>query len=1143
MSLDFIKHSRSFQRLTARLKEAPAGVRASGITAAAKPYFLASLMNEIKKTLVLIQPSGISGRDFEEECRFFLNKFSAASGVSILPAMTENPYQEIHPPLEAVSSRMRFFYDWIIGGNRLIITSLPGLLKPFPALDYLSGFFLELDQGTSMDRGQLLNLLEEYGYERQDIISSRGEYARRGGIVDVFSPWEENPFRIEFRGDEIHSLRDFDSASQRSIKRVNRMVLPALREFPADSSFIQEWAAEAKKRASSSQKDDLNARIARLKGGEIYPSFAVQSVLNRKHFISFHDYMEDALFIVDDFSRLEAEWRDMLKDWNEQYEEVISQNQFALPPEDIFPPCLWEKVKGQSFHLNSFEKDGEELVFSFQPAPRFENKIPFFLEFLRKMQSEGETCLIFFSGDGVRDKLAFLLQENQIPFIKSDDPFYKTRDESVILLKGRMNRGFRFAEHRITLFSESDIFTLERVLRRRGRTRPFSTQFQDLKAGDYVVHTDYGIGMFKGLAKMGIEDKAREFIEIVFQDEDKLFVPMEDLNLVQKYSHLDKAAPPLSKLGSPQWEKTKAKTNKAIEKMAEELLQLYAQRKAVKGYRFSQEGRWMDDFEKTFEHEETGDQLTSIQDVLKDMESDTPMDRLLCGDVGYGKTEVAIRAAFKAVMDGKQVAVLCPTTVLASQHLKTFRDRMVLFPVRVEGMTRMQTNLEQGKILKDLERGLVDVVVGTHRLLSQDVRMRDLGLLIVDEEQRFGVKHKEAIKKMKTHIDVLTLTATPIPRTLNMSLTGLRDISLIETPPRDRLAIHTAVTPFNRKLITSVVKKELARDGQVYFIHNRVNDIETIVEMIKTWVPEARVAAVHGQMPGAKLEKRMMEFIQGHHNVLVSTTIIENGIDIPRVNTLIVNRADRFGLAQLYQIRGRVGRATRQAFAYFLVPPYQEITPQAKERLSALREFTELGSGFRLAARDLEIRGAGSFLGARQHGYMEAVGFDYYMNMLERTVRKLKGEDVEEVKTKINLKVDIRIPESYLPQVNLRLNLYKRVSSIESLQEMKQIEEETGDRFGPVPPTVRHLFRYGVIKHLAGLLKIESIDRVDDRILFKFFQDSKADPDKLVRILKDFSGSITPDGIMTLKISGDGPSGLMDETISILKEFAVCGTS
>jgi transcription-repair coupling factor (superfamily II helicase) len=523
---------------------------------------------------------------------------------------------------------------------------------------------------------------------------------------------------------------------------------------------------------------------------------------------------------------------------------------------------------------------------------------------------------------------------------------------------------------------------------------------------------------------------------------------------------------------------------------------------------------------------------------MMDMESPSPMDRLLCGDVGYGKTEVAMRASFKAVMDGKQVAVLCPTTVLASQHHKTFQMRMLLFPVRVESLTRLQSPTRQKKILTDLKKGLVDIVIGTHRLLSKDVEFRDLGLLVVDEEQRFGVSHKEKIKTMRSNIDVLTMTATPIPRTLNLSLSGLRDISLIETAPKDRLAIHTVVTTFSSSLIVSAIKHELGRGGQVYFIHNKIDDIDTIAHMIEKWVPQAEVITVHGQMRSTDLESRMVDFIDKRFNVLVSTTIIENGIDIPLVNTLIVNRADRFGLAQLYQLRGRVGRSSRQALAYFLVPPFTDLTSVAKERLKALKEFTELGSGFRLAAKDLEIRGAGNFLGSEQHGYMEAVGFNYYMNLLEKTVSELKGEEQEDVKSEINMKMDMRIPESYLPQINLRLNLYKTISSVENLEDIQKIKEEINDRYGPLPLPVINLLRYGTIKFLAQKIRIQRIDRIGRRIIFKFLPSSRADVARMTRLFAKYTGSITPQGTMSLELTSDGETQLLDETISILKELS-----
>lgn len=496
-----------------------------------------------------------------------------------------------------------------------------------------------------------------------------------------------------------------------------------------------------------------------------------------------------------------------------------------------------------------------------------------------------------------------------------------------------------------------------------------------------------------------------------------------------------------------------------------------------------------------------------------------------------------MRAAFKSVMDGKQVAVLCPTTVLASQHLQTFRHRMALFPVRIEALTRLQSKTEQERVTDDLGRGRADIIIGTHRLLSPDVAFHDLGLLVVDEEQRFGVHHKEKIKHLKADIDVLTLTATPIPRTLNLSLAGLRDISLIETPPRDRLAVHTVVTTYSLKLIASAVRQELKRGGQVYYVHNRIEDIDRVAAVISKHVPAAKIVTIHGQMPALPLETRMLDFVGQKYNVLVSTTIIENGIDIPLVNTLIVDRADMFGLAQLYQLRGRVGRSSRQAYAYLLVPPFAELTPQARKRLKALKEFSELGSGFRLAAKDLEIRGAGNLLGFEQHGNMAAVGFDYFVHLLDQAIMSLKGERPEEVKSEINLKVDIRIPEEYLPQVNLRLNLYKRISSLDHPDEAAPIEQEVRDRFGPPPPSVLNLLRYGVIKHLAQKLKVRALDRVGSKLVMRFFPSTQADLSRMARLLRKYSGSITPQGVVTVPLRREGDEGILGETLAVLKEL------
>ncbi len=1141
MSLVFLKETEEFDKFLYSLKKGEKGLRVSGLVDSAKAYFLTTLALESQKKIVLIRPLSSPLASFEEECRFFLSQFSSDLSINSLPSLSENPFQEISPSLESLSSRMDFFYNLLHFTPSLILTNLFGLLRPFPREENLKQFFLEVEKGETYGRDLLLKIVDEYGYAREDLVNSSGEYAWRGGIVDVFSPWELFPFRIEFSGNEIASLRQFDPSSQRSVKRTEHILIPSLAEFPSTPRYIQEWTKLARKKADLTSRKDLEEKIDRVKKRDFFPTFFSLSLLHKEHFVAFDHYLKDCIFVVDDYDEVEREWKETFKDLKDQYRELKKERKFHLPPEEIYSTHLWEKIKRVAIFWQELasSKGKKSFSFPFQSVPKFKNKIPFFLRYMKGLQDEGERCFIYFSSGGVRQKLSTLLSQHQVSHLESSSPLEFPRNGAVVLLVGDLQRGFSYPKEKIHYFSEGDIFTEERVLVSRPRVRPFVSHFQDLRAGDYVVHTDYGIGIFRGLIKLTVDEKNREFIEILYRDDDKLFVPVEDLNLVQKFSKVGLSHPGLNKLGTPSWEKTKARTKKAIENMAKELLHLYAQRKAIEGIGFSPAGEWQDEFERTFEYEETEDQIRSVKEIMNDMESDFPMDRLLCGDVGYGKTEVAMRASFKAIMDGKQVAILCPTTVLVNQHLNTFRNRMVLFPVRVEALSRLQTKGQQKKIVEDLKKGLVDVIIGTHRLLSKDVEFHDLGILIVDEEQRFGVSHKEKIKHMRANIDVLTLSATPIPRTLNLSLTGLRDISLIETPPKDRLAIHTVVAPFSLKLVAYAIKMELARRGQVYYIHNRIEDIEKVVGMIERLVPQANVVFIHGKMSSASLEKRMIDFISQRYNVLVSTTIIENGIDIPLVNTLIVDRADQFGLAQLYQLRGRVGRSSRQAVAYFLVPPFTELTPLAKTRLKALREFSELGSGFRLAAKDLEIRGAGNFLGAKQHGYIEAVGFDYYMYLLSQTIKELKGEKVEEIKTKINLRVDIRIPEDYLPQINLRLNLYKRISSVEDLKEIEKIKEEIEDRFGPLPSSVKHLLQYGIIKYLARQLKINSIDRVRRRVIFKFYPGSEANLKSLTNLIDKYSGSITPQGVLSLCLPGESDEEIMEETISVLKQLSL----
>ena len=1138
MSLDFLFRTGEFRDL---VRAAAAGERplsVHGVIDPARAYMLTCLAREVRKPVVFIRPASAPLAGLEDECRFFVPRLAPDLRLASLPPLAENPYFGVPPSLDAVSSRMRVFRALLAAPPSIVFTNLPGLLKPVPVRQDLERLFLTLEVGTDIEHEALLGTLDRYGYTREDLIASPGEYAWRGGIVDVFAPGEANPFRIELDGATVASLREFDISSQRSLKRVERLTVPGLREFPATPEFLARWESAARKRGRAPARD-LEAKIAALRRGEFDPVFSALALAVEDRFVPLTAFIEEGLFVVDRPEAVEKEWEESLKEIDGHFADLLADGVFALPPDEIFPSKLWERIRGESVRFEEFgpPQPKRSFSFSFRSVPRFDNRIPFFLQYLKKLQAERDLCYIYLSNPGTRRRLATLLRESEIPVLETDSPLDVPPRSEVALLLGSLSGGFGYPKEKLGFFSEKDIFTEEKVLVSRASRRPFFSQFQDLRAGDHVVHADYGIGVFCGLQRLEVEGRGREFIELHYRDGDKLLVPVEDLNLVQKFSRTGPELPVLDKLGTTTWDKTKARAKKAVEAVARELVELYAQRRSLKGFAFSAGGEWEREFEKIFEHEETEDQLRSIREVRANMESEAPMDCLLCGDVGYGKTEVAMRAAFKAVMDGKQVAALCPTTVLASQHLKTFRDRMLLFPVRIEALTRLQTPAERKAVIEAVRQGFVDIVIGTHRLLSRDVAFKDLGLLIVDEEQRFGVGHKERIKQLKSTIDVLTLTATPIPRTLNMSLSGLRDISLIETPPRDRLAVHTVVTPFNARLIAAAVRQELGRGGQVYFIHNRIEDIDKIAELVTRLVPQARVVTIHGRMTGAALEKKMMDFIARRYDVLVSTTIIENGIDIPLVNTLIVDRADRYGLAQLYQIRGRVGRSSRQAYAYFLVPPHMELTPPARERLKALREFSELGSGFRLAAKDLEIRGAGNLLGHKQHGSMEAVGFEYYMQLLDRAVRELKGEPVEEDNPEINLRADIRVPEEYLPQVHLRLNLYKRLASVEDLGEIERVREEIRDRFGPVPDTVENLLRYGALKSLARKLRIRTIDRVDRRVDLKFHPGTPIDWSRVPPLLKKYSGSLSPQGVMSLFIGGGSERQFLDETVRALMEL------
>jgi transcription-repair coupling factor (superfamily II helicase) len=923
-------------------------------------------------------------------------------------------------------------------------------------------------------------------------VDEHGEFCIRGGVVDLYPSSEPMPIRLEFIGDIVESIRRFDGATQRSQAALDRVTVHPQQE-------LLELDDEPESRDRSATIVDYVRRA-----GAILTVMEPDDVGERAR-------------------RLEEQWRSSAAD-------MLARGRKALPYERI--AATWDVVgpwlqQGHAVtELSIDEPAAEGTHISTVPARGYHGRIGDWAEEITRARDRGDTVVFVAATQGRAERTIEILADYDIRARSVRDAEDLAR-AAVLVATGQLSQGFHVPAANLLLFAETDLFEEERRVheRRRSATRTFISDFRDLKIGDLVVHVDNGIGRFVGLKRLAIApgQAPQEFMELRYSGDDKLFVPLERLDLVQKYT--GGANPALDRLGGTTWEKAKTRVKKAMRDMAEELLKLYAARKAVTGHAFGGDSHWQQEFADAFEYELTPDQQAAIADITRDMESPTPMDRLLCGDVGYGKTEVAMRAAFKAVIDGKQVAVLAPTTVLTFQHARTLRERFAGFPVSIDMISRFRSKQEQKELLVKLAAGQVDIVVGTHRLLSKDVTFRDLGLLVVDEEQRFGVAHKEKIKQLRKKVDVLTMTATPIPRTLNMSLVGIRDMSVIETPPRDRLAIQTQVVKFDSDVIARAIRTEIERGGQVYFVHNRVESIYSVASLVSRLVPEAKVAVGHGQMGEDELEKVMVDFVAHRFDVLVATTIVENGLDIPNANTIVINRADRYGLAQLYQLRGRVGRADRRAYAYLLIPPEQTLSPVARRRLAAIREFSDLGSGFRIAALDLEIRGAGNLLGGQQSGHIEAVGFDMYTKLLEETIRELKGEELEdERRATVNLRLDLRVDDSYVPDMNQRLMVYRRLASARSLDEVPKVLEELKDRYGTPPPSVANLATFARIRLLADQLGVESLDREGAMLVLRFRQDAPVHPAVLARLIET-RGDLTLHPPAVLKLDLSKPAG------------------
>ncbi len=1071
----------------------------AGLTSPAKAMCAAVAAS--RAAAVLVVPNDAEVERMTADARFFFAALEGLSAADVeravlpFPSHEVDPYRGLKPHFDIASARARALHGIASGGVRLLVASAPALLPRLTQPGRLLRTAVTLTPGQDISPTTLAELFAEAGYTRQDPVDESGEFCVRGGVVDFYPADAAEPIRLEFVGDTIESIRAYDPATQRSSVALDQAAIAPLQELPGEQEDLDRTAT-------------------------------VFDYLSSVHPVIF----------VSEPDEVHAHGRKLWEQVQASYDEAVEKGQRVPRPGDLLVDWdtagAWLEGATALETLALTDDNPGTVHIGCQPAVEFSGRVQDWVEEIRRGRERGDTMVLVAHTAGRAERTIELLADYEIYAVPMEG-VADAHSAAVLVGIGHLSRGFRLPEAQLQLWAETDVFEEERKVheRRKSATRTFLSDFRDLKAGDLVVHIDHGIGHFVGLKRIDVGLEPQEFMELRYAGEDKLFVPVERLDLVQRYTGA--ARPALDRLGGTTWEKAKTRVKKAMRDMAEELLKLYAARKAVPGHAFSADTHWQQEFEDAFEWELTPDQRTAIADIKGDMESPSTMDRLLCGDVGYGKTEVAMRAAFKAAMDGKQVAFLAPTTVLAFQHVKTLKDRFAAFPVRIDMLSRFRSKAEQKVTLDDLAAGKVEIVVGTHRLLSKDVQFRDLGLLVVDEEQRFGVAHKERIKQMRKKVDVLTMTATPIPRTLNMSLAGIRDMSIIETPPRDRLSIQTNVVKFDSTVIARAIRTEMERGGQIYFVNNRVESIYSLGDLITRLVPEARVGVGHGQMDEEDLERVMVEFVAHKYDVLLATTIIENGLDIPNANTIIVNRADRYGLSQLYQLRGRVGRSDRRAYAYLLVPPEDSLSPVAKKRLAAIREFSDLGSGFRVAALDLEIRGAGNLLGGEQSGHIEAVGFDMYMKLLEETIRELKGEEIEDdLRAAVNLRVDLRVDESYIPDVNQRLTVYRRMAAVRSESDLDRHMDEVRDRYGPAPDSVLNLAEYAAIRLMADRLRVESLDRDGHSVVLKFRPDAKLDPAWLLRVIQT-RGDVVLLPPATLKLDLRGPEKQVEKKVAV----------
>ena len=1103
----------------------------SGLQDVAKALITAYVAHELRRPAFFVTESNRRAEELAESLRFFCQIFPGPTGgVAVLPAFDSLPWDSQVPHADILERRAATLYRLASGEVSIVIAPVPAALWRYQDPYIYLTLARTLAKDAEVLHEELITHFASTGYARTEMVELPGQFAVRGGIVDVFSPEALRPVRIELLGDTVESVREFDPRTQRSISPVVRTTILPLTEWSAPAPGSQEAVEWEPDGWFGGSREGRGSSLFELAESSLKP-----------------------VVFLDEPETLRETRRSFLEAATENYERHGRANSPEVS-EFFWSEPEWEKAllktsRIEMEQLGLMQSGGRRFELNSRPATRFHGDVVACLGDVKSQLAEGGTVFLTAASTGELERYADICREYEVPYVLGETGEAATgftaesasETARLLLMRAPFAAGVAFPDAKLTIHGHSDLFDVAPAVERPSRklrTSGFFADFAELKPGDFVVHIDHGIGQFEGLRLIESDGRRGEFMLLRYAEDARLYVPLERMDLVQSYRAVEGVQPTLDKLGGTAWTTRKARVRKSLEEMADQLLALYAVRKTAEGFAFSPDGNWQREFEDAFEFEETPDQLAVIMDVKKDLEKASPMDRLLCGDVGYGKTEVAMRAAFKAVNEGKQVAVLTPTTVLAFQHFETFKKRFAAFPARIEMLSRFRGAAEQKQILADLETGKIDIVIGTHRLLSKDVKFQDLGLLVVDEEQRFGVAHKERLKEMRKNVHALALSATPIPRTLHMSLVGLRDMSVIETPPRDRLAIQTVVAPFTEEMVKKAIETELVRDGQVYVIHNRVESIYSVANLVTKLVPRARVVVGHGQMKEKELENVMLKFIRDEADVLVATTIVENGLDIPRANTIVINRADRLGLAELYQLRGRVGRSHHRAYAYLLVPPERILTDVARKRLAAMKEFSELGAGFRIAALDLELRGAGNLLGRQQHGHIEAIGFDLYVQMLERAVAKLKGEEgAPELRTTMSLGMDVRIPQEYIPSENLRLRTYKRISSVASETERQDVHKELEDRFGPLPKSVESLLEFALLKSMSERLRVAAVERQGSKIALRFHPETTLEPAAVVNVVRSRKGiKLDPSGVLWMELErGEPVAGALKKVLGGLR--------